>query len=98
MEVIGETYAHIVVADPAIQQPPARLRDLHRLRQHFAQEDYLDAAVAHGIDEGQMFYPGLLDPDDIVEEKLFSVRWRQPGERSEERRVGKEVWVSGVGG
>ena len=77
-QILGQTYADRIVIDPRLQQPAAGLWIGHRLGQQLTQEHDLYPAIAHGIDEGHVLDPRLLDPDHVVEEQLRAVGRCQP--------------------
>ena len=54
-----------------------RRRVLERLPQQIVEEQDLDAATAHQIDERVVLLPRPADPDHVVEQQLVTVRRRQ---------------------
>ena len=42
------------------------------------QEQHLDAALAHQVDEGVVLLAGAPHPDHVVEQQLVAVRGREP--------------------
>jgi hypothetical protein len=68
---------HLFGAQPARQQPLARLAVLERRREEVVEEQHLDAALAHQVDERVVLLPGSPHPDHVVEEQVMAVAGRQ---------------------
>ena len=64
--------------DPPREQPLASLLVLERLGQQLVQEQDLDAARAHQVDERVELLPRAPHPDDVVEEQIVAVARREP--------------------
>jgi len=75
-QIVSQTNAYGILVDTTLQKPAPGLGILHRLCQHLSQKDDIHATMSHGVDKGEMFDTGLLDPDDIIEKQLMTVRRR----------------------
>ena len=75
---LGEHHRDVLRADAPREQPFACLGVLERLGEQLVQEQDLDAALAHQVDEGVELLAGAAHPDDVVEEQLVAVRRREP--------------------
>ena len=61
----------------ARQQPLLRLRVLERLAQQIVEEQDLDAALAHQVDERVVLLARAPHPDHVIEQQLVTVRRRE---------------------
>ena len=77
-EFSREHRGHLLRSQSAREEPFAGVSIFERLRQKLVEEEDLDAAVAHEIDERVELLSRAPDPDHVVEEKLMAVRGRQP--------------------
>ena len=77
-ERLREHRRHFLGADAAREKPFAGLPVLERLREQLVQEQNLDAAFAHQVDERVVLLPRAAHPDHVVEEELVGVRRREP--------------------
>ena len=59
------------------RDPLPRLRVLERLGEQVVEEQHLDAALAHQVDEGVVLLARAAHPDHVVEEQLVAVRRRE---------------------
>ena len=60
------------------QHPLARPAVRERLGEQLVEEQHLDAALAHQVDERVELLARAAHPDDVVEQQLVAVRRRQP--------------------
>ena len=74
---LREHHGDLLGPQPSREQPLARLRVLERLGEQVVEEQDLDAALAHQVDEGVVLLARAPHPDDVVEEQLVAVRRRQ---------------------
>ena len=61
-----------------LQQPVARVAVLERLGQQLVEQQDLDAALAHEVDERVELLPRAAHPDHVVEQQLVAVGRGQP--------------------
>ena len=59
------------------EQPLARVAVLERLGEQLVEQQHLDAALAHQVDERVELLAGAAHPDHVVEQQLVAVRRRQ---------------------
>ena len=77
-ERLGEHHGDVLGPDPAGEQPLARLGVLEGLREQLVEQQHLDAALAHQVDERVVLLAGAPHPDHVVEQQLVAVRRREP--------------------
>jgi hypothetical protein len=74
---VDQSDPNLVGGDLAIEEPALGLRDLEHLGQKVVKLQDLDAAVAHLGDEVEMVTLRVLDPQNVVEQKLVAVARRE---------------------
>ena len=87
------------------QHPLPRLRILERLGEQVVEQQHLDSAFAHQVDEGVVLLPRAPHPDHVVEEEVVAVARRQalvgdigPVHEHGAERPDLRVRAEGVGG
>ena len=76
-QLAGEDRGDLLRAQLALQHPLARGRIRERLGQQLVEQQHLDAALAHHVDERVELLPRAAHPDDVVEQQLVAVRGGQ---------------------
>src|SRR5262249_46782276 len=70
--------ADAVRLDPPIKYPGARFRICDSFGEQVMQLEHLDAALLHFEDEIVMVLLSLVDPEDVIEQKVAAIAGRQP--------------------
>ena len=76
-QLAREDRRDLLRAQLALEQPVARVAVLERLGEQLVEQEHLDAALAHEVDERVELLAGPAHPDHVVEQQLVAVRRRQ---------------------
>ena len=77
-DLVGESRSDQIVGDLAVQHPIPAVGFRHHVGEQILKLEDLDTAVDHLGDEIEVVAAGLLQPDDVVEQKLVAVVRGEP--------------------
>ena len=77
LDLVDQAQPDLIGHDLVVDDPLPGLRNRHGLGEQIVHLHDIDAAIAHLLHEVEVIALGVVDPQNVVEQQLIAVRWRQ---------------------